>query len=123
MGKFWKFQRGGGVNFGGQFDRAEKQPWESIEQLEIKNGGQNLDFYHKIRDQFKTYNMDFQHELCCLEFLQLLSSSRLLFSRQSADVFPNKLADIYKVKKMAEGDQRNTIQLGFLWLLRSYVNS
>ena len=67
--------------------------------------------------------MDFLRESRCLEFVQLLSSLRLLFPRQSTVVFPNKSVDIYKVTKMAEGDERNTIQFGLLHFLRlSYVN-
>ena len=41
--------------------------------------------------------MDFRRQSWCLEFLQLLSSSRLLFLRQSAVIFPSKSADIFKV--------------------------
>ena len=75
-----------------------------------------LEFYHQIRDQF------FRHELRCHEFLQLLSSSRFLFSRQSTVVFPHKSADSDKVPEMVVGDKRKTIQFGFVWFLSSYVN-
>ena len=63
--------------------------WGSIEPLEIKNGGLNLELYHEIRDLFSTFNMDF------LKFVQLLASSRLLFSRHSAAVSPAKQIGSY----------------------------
>ena len=70
--------------------------WDSIEPLEIKNGGLNLELYHEIRDLFSTFKMDFPLKSCCLKFVQLLASSRLLFSRHSAAVFPNKSAVIFR---------------------------
>ena len=85
------------TSYSTQDGKKATHAWESIEQLKIKNGGRNLELYLEIRDQFSKYIMDFRHESGCLEFLQLPSSSILLFSKQSTVVFPNKSADIYKV--------------------------
>ena len=52
---WWKY----GDRQGG---KTTAHAWESIKHLEIKNGERNLEFYHEIKDQFPTYNMDFRPE-------------------------------------------------------------
>lgn len=36
-----------------------ERPLNCSKSFEIKNGGQSLEFYHEMRDQFSTYKMHF----------------------------------------------------------------
>ena len=57
---------------------------DSIKQFEIKNGERSLEFYHKFRDEFSTYKMDFDRASLGLEFLELLFSARLVLKAISS---------------------------------------
>ena len=103
-----------------QGNRAEKpaRMRHSSKPFEIKSGERSLEFYHKFRDQFSFYKMDFGLELLYLEFLKLLFGSRLVLKAISI-CFPNKSADIYNCTKLHEGEERNTTLVGFRRFLRS----
>ena len=72
-----------------QGNRAEKTPRmrHSSKPFEMKNGERSLEFYHKFRDQFSVYKMDFG---LYLEFLKLLLSfegNQHLFSQTNLRTF------------------------------------
>lgn len=55
-------------------------------------------------------------------FLNFPGSSRFFFARKSAVVFPKQIGrHIYKVTRMAEGDEGNSPWFGFLVLVSSVV--
>ena len=80
-----------------------------------KNGRRNLEFYHEIKNRFSTYIKDFRPDSWSLKFAQLLSSSRLSFSRQSGFVFSNKSADINytSLRRWLMGTKGIQFSLGF----------
>ena len=51
------------------------------------------------------------------------TKKRPRMSERALNRWKLKMADVYNSTKMAEGDERNTIQFAFLRFLRSFVNS
>ena len=85
-----------------QGNRAEKTPRmrHSSKPFEMKNGERSLEFYHKFRDQFSIYKMDFGLESLYLEFLKLLFSSRLALKATSI-CFPKQICGHLQLHKGA----------------------
>ena len=115
----FKAARGCGIRrHGGKTDNACAR---YSRPLEIQNGGQKFEFWHAIRDQFTTVNMGSRCESCCALSVQLLTSLRSLFRRQSAVSSPNFSGSVQRNTKTAVVDDKNSVDLDLLRFLRSYV--
>ena len=112
----------GTTGWGGDWQgtKMTTHAWKSIKPFEIKNGGRSLEFYHEIRHQFSTYKMDFGHESWCLEFLKLLSSSRLVFKAISSS-FPKQICGHLQLYKDGSRRQKENNSVWVSSVFKVYI--